>query len=175
MFHQRARSKLGRFTKQSSKIRLKKLISRNKSVKCTPEKVVCDQPQTPTYEYEKQNLNGRLIIEADYVMHQLKSGCQNCSHELNFCDITKRVRHGLANVFKVTCTACTYVNNVYSSKRHYPVSGDKKHTRPTFDINTKCAAGKYVLIHTTTSLKLITPAHTLPVPVRTKFNNANFK
>ena len=86
------------------------------------------------------NLGGRMIVEMDFLVEQLKSGCKNCDAKLDLCAVESNTRHGLANVFNIPCVSCAYSNRVYSSKTHYRSTAKK--TRPVFDVNTKCAAGK---------------------------------
>lgn len=117
---------------------------------------VAELPENPTQsnlseenvDYEKDCTNssttpenildGRMIVQMDFLIEQLTAGCRNCNTKLDICDITQVQRHGLANNLKVKCTQCPYVNSIATSRNH--LGANPKSTRPIYDVNTKCAA-----------------------------------
>ena len=88
--------------------------------------------------------DGRRIIEPKYLTEQLQKGCEDCQQELNITRVVEETRSGLGSTLYVLCD-CGNVNQLYTNKTHY--DGTKKNrTRPFFDINTKAATGKPLVL-----------------------------
>ena len=148
--------KKGNFCKESKRNRIDNLLSNRKKQleKIERENKLCSSSDS-TYDENvnpastkmspatENSLRGRMIVEMDFIVRQLQTGCKVCDRPLNICNISKSTRHGLANVFSIPCANCTYVNRIFSSKTHYNM--DKMQTRPIFDVNTKCAAGNFTV------------------------------
>ena len=87
-------------------------------------------------------LSGRRIVDINFLVEQMKSGCFSCgNNSLNLCDIVREKRYGLGSILVIKCNVCHVLNDVFTGMRHHDIN--KKKTSKVFDVNTKAAAGIY--------------------------------
>ena len=89
--------------------------------------------------------DGRRIVDMNYLIEKLKTGCTVCSTRLNLCCTLNEKRYGLGVMLDIKCKNSRFINKVPTGKSHFDSS--QKITMPIFDINTKAAAGIIFIYH----------------------------
>ena len=82
---------------------------------------------------------GRRVVDLKQLAKDLNN-CTSCSYQLNLLDTVKETRDGLGSVLYVKCDVCGTVNTVHTGKKH----GESG--RGVFDVNSKAAVGKYIVV-----------------------------
>lgn len=95
-------------------------------------------------------VDGRRIIHVSHLASQMY--CEACSGVLELKNIRKEVRYGLASIFDIQCSrpSCQHISKLTTDTVHTVPSlvpaSDKHITRRPFDVNTKAAVGKSVIV-----------------------------
>ena len=88
----------------------------------------------------KNLFEGSRIIDLLFVIKQLKDRCTVCRELQNIAHLETETMIGLASIFYLKCI-CGYINAIYSGQYHTKYEKNKK--CKIFDMNTRCARGKY--------------------------------
>lgn len=86
-------------------------------------------------------LSGRRVVELDLLAKVLDESCKACSIPLQFLNCFHETVARLRSLFYLTCAngECGEINVCRTNKTHR--TGSVQRGRPTFDVNTKLAAG----------------------------------
>lgn len=98
--------------------------------------------------YENKNVedkfswrDGRRIVELAYLADQLC--CKDCNTDLHLRNTTTETRFGYGSILYISCE-CGLINSVETNKSHR--AGVNIRGPKVFDINTKAALGKCLLL-----------------------------
>ena len=100
-------------------------------------------------EAGSDSVEGRRIVNISYMASQMS--CMACESVLALVNIKRELRIGFASQFKILCEVCSHVNTVWTDKRHESTATSiyySSRTQP-FDINTKAAIGKFLILNVT--------------------------
>ena len=86
-------------------------------------------------------LSGRRIIELELSAKVLDAGCKACGNPLQLSNCFHETVSGLGSLLYLTCAngECGEINVCRINKTHR--TGSIQRRRPTFEVNTKLAAG----------------------------------
>ena len=89
------------------------------------------------------SLRGRRVVELNVLAEALDGGCEACGAALRLSDCIKETLSGLGSLLYICClnSECGETNICRTNKTHRSTGTTRG--RPTFDVNTKLAAGLF--------------------------------